>query len=77
MIKSLGLQYNAVNFCVKTPSHDIHATTKRGILSQITIVFGPLGWLALKNMVTKIIMQLIGIFKADWDETVKPLTLQQ
>lgn len=76
--KTLGLRWNAGTDSfyfklVSQPGRDV--VTKRAVLSEIAKLFDPAGWLSPKIIVAKIIMQQIWKDKTDWDECLKPLTL--
>lgn len=78
--KTLGLRWNALKdvFYFKLSSTPVRSVvTKRAVLSEIAKLFDPAGWLAPKIIVAKIIMQQIWIDKTDWDDCLKPLTLNR
>ncbi|XP_037820796.1 uncharacterized protein LOC119609875 [Lucilia sericata] len=76
--KTLGLRWNAgLDFFyfnpIKQPSRE--NITKRTVLSDIAKLFDPAGWLAPKIIIAKMIMQQIWKDQIDWDENLKPETL--
>ncbi|XP_075167700.1 uncharacterized protein LOC142239822 [Haematobia irritans] len=78
--KTLGLRWNAgkVVFFFKLVSAPARSSvTKRAVLSEIAKLFDPAGWLAPKIIVAKTIMQQIWKDKTDWDECLKPMTLNR
>ncbi|XP_075150695.1 uncharacterized protein LOC142224793 [Haematobia irritans] len=75
-----GLRWNAgkdVFFFKLVSAPTRSSVTKRAVLSEIAKLFDPAGWLAPKIMVAKIIMQQIWKDKTDWDECLKPMTLNR
>ncbi|XP_075150742.1 uncharacterized protein LOC142224843 [Haematobia irritans] len=78
--KTLGLRWNAgkdVFFFKLVLAPTRSSVTKRAVLSEIAKLFDPAGWLAPKIIVAKIIMQQIWKDKTDWDECLKPMTLNR
>ena len=69
MERALGVQW-----CVETDSYQFRITlqdkplTRRGILSTVSSVYGPLGFLAPFILIGKQILQQLCRDKADWDE---------
>ncbi|XP_065362180.1 uncharacterized protein LOC135955751 [Calliphora vicina] len=78
--KTLGLRWNAGTdkfyFQLKN-NPDRNSVTKRSVLSEIAKLFDPAGWFSPKIIVAKIIMQQIWKDETNWDEELKPSTLQQ
>ncbi|XP_046808485.1 uncharacterized protein LOC111690866 [Lucilia cuprina] len=78
--KTLGLRWNAGTdhfyFQLKN-NPDRNSVTKRSVLSEIAKLFDPAGWFSPKVIVAKIIMQQIWKDETNWDEELKPSTLQQ
>ncbi|XP_073811694.1 uncharacterized protein [Musca autumnalis] len=78
--KTLGIRWNARSdsfFFVTTPFPNSCSYTKREILSQISKLFDPAGWLSPCIVVAKIIMQKIWSDGTGWDEVISPITLSQ
>ena len=78
--KTLGLRWNAsidAFFFKPAPTPDFSVVTKRSVLSQIAKLFDPVGWLAPKVIVAKILMQQIWKDGTDWDECLKPMTFNR
>ncbi|XP_075155869.1 uncharacterized protein LOC142229212 [Haematobia irritans] len=77
--KTLGLRWNAEShrgaMLVSAPTRS--SVTKRAVLSEIAKLFDAAGWLAPKFIIAKIIMQHIWKDKTDWDEGLKPMTLNR
>ncbi|CAG7785610.1 unnamed protein product, partial [Allacma fusca] len=72
-VKTLGLQWNpatdmfsfSVNLPLRRPLH-----TKRTLLSDISKIFDPMGWLAPITIRTKILFQSLWALKISWDESL-------
>ena len=75
--KTLGIQWNAkqdsFHFFFKISERDA-VVTKRTVLSIISQLFDPAGWLAPVLITAKIIMQQIWRDGTSWDSPIKPLT---
>jgi hypothetical protein len=74
-IKALGIFWNPVEdyfgFHTNTDATNMQVKyTKRYILSEISKLFDPLGWLAPLVVTAKILMQTIWKEKIEWDEEV-------
>lgn len=70
MVKTLGIRWNAMTdtFYYEVKSIDnLQVTTKTQILSNIALLFDPLGRLCPTVVVEKLLMQDL---KIDWDEAV-------
>ncbi|CAG7823874.1 unnamed protein product, partial [Allacma fusca] len=72
-VKTLGLQWNpptdSFSFSVVLPSRrSVH--TKRSLLSDISKIFDPLGWLSPITIRTKILFQSLWALKISWDEAL-------
>ena len=73
IIKTLGLHWNTSTdhflFKVKILNPETESPlTKRLLLSEISKIFDPMGWLSPVIITTKIIMQDLWKEKTDWDE---------
>ncbi|XP_059222185.1 uncharacterized protein LOC131996637 [Stomoxys calcitrans] len=78
--KTLGIRWNAMSDCFYfsiQPFPATNAFSKREVLSQISKLFNPAGWLSPCIIIAKIIMQQIWMEKTDWDEIISPSTLSQ
>ncbi|XP_075150561.1 uncharacterized protein LOC142224663 [Haematobia irritans] len=78
--KTLGIRWNAMSDCflfLAEPFSDSVAFSKREILSQISKLFDPAGWLSPCIIVAKILMQSIWLEKTEWDQQVFPHILSQ
>lgn len=69
-IKTLGLRWNTerdyFHFSVKLDEHA--SSTKRGILSEITRLFDPLGLVGPVVVIGKLVIRKLWALKLDWDE---------
>ncbi|XP_075151482.1 uncharacterized protein LOC142225579 [Haematobia irritans] len=77
--KTLGIRWNALSdsffFVQNFPSSSTY--TKREILSQISKLFDPVGWLSPCIIVAKIIMQQVWIDGTGWDERITDESLKK
>ncbi|XP_059222451.1 uncharacterized protein LOC131996706 [Stomoxys calcitrans] len=76
--KTLGIRWNASSdsfYFSTSPFPDNCKFTKREILSQISKLFDPAGWLAPCIVIAKMIMQTIWTEGTKWDEEVSPQSL--
>lgn len=77
--KTLGVKWNAKSdkflFDSKSLSKKSNFT-KREVLSEISKLFDPAGWLAPVVVLAKILMRQIWVSKIDWDENLSPKCLQ-
>lgn len=71
-IKKLGLHWNPASdqLSFKIAHIQNSAPTKRNILSEISKLFDPLGWLAPTIIIPKMLMQKIWLAGVSWDETL-------
>ncbi|XP_075158336.1 uncharacterized protein LOC142231584 [Haematobia irritans] len=77
--KTLGIRWNALSdsFFFSVQEFPTSAYTKREVLSQISRLFDPAGWLAPCIIVAKIIMQQIWIERTGWDEIISTESLNR
>ncbi|KAL0860023.1 hypothetical protein ABMA27_010338 [Loxostege sticticalis] len=77
--KTLGLTWNphTDQFTFKAPLSNTHdVTTKRTLLSDLSKLYDPLGWLSPVTMKAKLIFQQAWTASTDWDEPL-PEDIQQ
>ncbi|XP_075157839.1 uncharacterized protein LOC142231104 [Haematobia irritans] len=78
-IKTLGVKWNAMSDCFL---FDIQALsprtryTKRQVLSEISRIFDPAGWLSPIVILAKILMRNVWLSKVAWDEDITPKCFQ-
>ncbi|XP_075162725.1 uncharacterized protein LOC142235353 [Haematobia irritans] len=77
--KTLGVRWNALSdqfyfSTIKFP--DTCSYTKREVLSQISKLFDPAGWLSPIIIIAKIIMQRIWLDRTEWDAIISPESLR-
>ncbi|XP_075150510.1 uncharacterized protein LOC142224614 [Haematobia irritans] len=73
--KTLGVRWDAISdcFCFTSKSFPEDCSyTKREVLSQISQLFDPAGWLTPCIVIAKIIMQKIWMDRTQWDEVITP-----
>ncbi|XP_075151028.1 uncharacterized protein LOC142225136 [Haematobia irritans] len=78
--KALGIRWNALSdsfFFIVQDFPTSSTYTKREVLSQISKLFDPAGWLAPCLIVAKIIMQQIWVDGTGWDERITPESLKK
>ncbi|XP_075151077.1 uncharacterized protein LOC142225183 [Haematobia irritans] len=79
--KTLGIRWNAMtdDFFYKVANFSVvdAPITKRKILSFVAKLFDPAGWLAPIIVLAKILMQQLWIDGTEWDEEVKPHSLDK
>lgn len=74
-IKSLGIQWNphTDQFTFKSSLEASNiATTKRTILSEISKLFDPIGWLSPLIIRSKMLMQQLWLLSLGWDDSLPP-----
>lgn len=73
-VKTLGIFWNTIDdsfsFKIKLEQHEVH--TKRNVLSNISKIFDPLGWLSPFVVLTKMFMQQLWKVGIDWDQALSP-----
>ncbi|XP_075155812.1 uncharacterized protein LOC142229153 [Haematobia irritans] len=73
LAKTLGIRWNAMSdsfYFFLAPLSSSVTFSKRNVLSQISKLFDPAGWLSPFVVIAKIIMQQIWLEKTDWDEPI-------
>ncbi|XP_075151112.1 uncharacterized protein LOC142225221 [Haematobia irritans] len=79
--KTLGIRWNAMadNFYYSVSNITLPTVplTKRKILSIVAKIFDPAGWLAPIIVTAKILLQQLWIDGTDWDEEIKPHSLDK
>lgn len=76
--KTLGIRWNAMSdsfYFAVSPYPSSCKYTKREVLSQISKLFDPAGWLSPCIILAKIIMQRIWMERTGWDEVISPESL--
>ncbi|XP_059223375.1 uncharacterized protein LOC131997094 [Stomoxys calcitrans] len=76
--KTLGIRWNASSdsfFFTALPFPGHCSYTKREVLSQISRLFDPAGWLAPCIVIAKLIMQTIWVEGTKWDEEISVQSL--
>ena len=72
-VSTLGLKWLSSEdvFCFKIPQSDLsEQITKRSMLSEISKLYDPVGWLAPVIVSEKIMLQNLWLQGADWDDPV-------
>lgn len=78
--KTFGIRWNATSdsfFFSVAPFPETCSYTKREILSQISKLFHPAGWLAPCIIIAKMIMQQIWVKGTVWDEVISTESLSK
>ena len=78
VIKTLGIKRNPVpdHFSFAVKLSDQIPVTKRQILSEVTRLYDPLGWLSPTTIQLKSFIQLMWMDKISWDQTIS-VTIQE
>ncbi|XP_075157757.1 uncharacterized protein LOC142231024 [Haematobia irritans] len=80
IVKTLGVRWNASGdyfYFVTEKMYMKDKYTKREVLALISRLFDPAGWLAPVIVTAKILMQQMWLDRIDWDDEIKPTTLQR
>ncbi|XP_075155440.1 uncharacterized protein LOC142228802 [Haematobia irritans] len=78
--KALGIQWNALTDCFSYKAEPIalvDSLTKRKMLCLASKLFDPAGWVTPIIVQVKILLQQLWLEGTNWDECVKPHTLQK
>lgn len=74
-VKTLGLQWNpnrdSFSFKINV-QHSNTTYSKRNLLSEISKVFDPLGWVSPSTIVLKLLFQKLWSLKIEWDDELPP-----
>ena len=78
-IKTLGIKWkpNPDHFSFMAKQDEKTPSTKREILSEVTRLFDPLGWLAPTTIQFKCFVQLLWTDRLGWDEALSKCLQQQ
>ena len=78
-IKTLGVKWNPNpdHFCFIAKLDEKTPSTKREILSEVTRLFDPLGWLSPTTIQFKSFVQLLWMDRLGWDEALSKCLQQQ
>ena len=78
-VKTLGIKWSPVpdHFTFTVCLDKDFPTTKRKILSEVTKLFDPLGWLSPTTIQLKFFLQILWMDKLTWDETLSLNILKQ
>lgn len=78
-LKILGVEWNpkSNSFRFRFTALPEPGKTKRAILSCITELFDPLGWVTPVVVIAKILLQHLWLFKCDWDDILPSNLLDQ
>lgn len=77
-LKALGILWcpSEDMLSIKVSSLSVDVSTKRSLLSEVSKLFDPLGWIAPSIIVMKIALQQLWLAGLSWDEPL-PLAIQQ
>ncbi|XP_055385902.1 uncharacterized protein LOC129614944 [Condylostylus longicornis] len=75
IFKTLGIQWDPANdqfsYKISLLENDSRKWTKRTILSEVSKLFDPLGWLAPCIIIAKIMIQKLWLLGSGWDDDVE------
>ncbi|XP_055387124.1 uncharacterized protein LOC129615784 [Condylostylus longicornis] len=74
-VKTLGIQWDPANdqfsYKISLLENDSRKWTKRTILSEVSKLFDPLGWLAPCIIIAKIMIQKLWLLGSGWDDEIE------
>lgn len=79
MISLLGVIWDPISDCFsyKVREECSNINTKRKLLSEISKIFDPLGWISPAIIAIKIILQQLWILKLEWDDELPPTIINK